>query len=211
MKAASSFETRSCGALLSMRPGGAVEPVSTVSRKLFRRARSGRESFVMLGTGRAWERCRGFLPDRSQAKLCVETRSNLVVAVSRMHFKILHPGLAQSFFFDGIPRCRRALVMTVALIFDGEDRPAASVDDKNVGPLAVDRTMGVIVSRFENLAKAGLRKDPVSVAHRCYLVLDDPEDTILAAIHDLLFLKRGGHHRIELLCGVCQVEAVILV
>jgi hypothetical protein len=24
-------------------------------------------------------------------------------------------------------------------------------------------------------------------------------------------LKRGGHHRIELLCGVCQVEAVILV
>ncbi len=58
---------------------------------------------------------------------------------------MLHPGFAQGLFFDGIPRRRRALVVTVALIFNGQNRPAACIDNKNVGALAVDRMKCVLI------------------------------------------------------------------
>ena len=62
-----------------------------------------------------------------------------------MNFKMPHASLAQGLFFDGVPRRRRVLVMTVALIFNSQDRPAACVDDKNVGSLAVYRMKCVVI------------------------------------------------------------------
>ena len=78
---------------------------------------------------------RGRLP----AELSAETRSNVLVAIGWINFKMPHAGFAQRLFFDGIPRRRRLLIMTLALIFDSEDRPTAAVDHKNVGSLAVYR------------------------------------------------------------------------
>jgi len=62
-----------------------------------------------------------------------------------MKFKMPHPGFAQGLFFDSIPRRRGALVVTVALIFNGQNRPAASIDNKNVGSLAVYRMKCVLI------------------------------------------------------------------
>jgi len=53
--------------------------------------------------------------------------------------------------------------MTGALIFHGKDRPAASVYDENVGPLAVDRMKCALIGRLENFAKTGLCKDTIAL------------------------------------------------
>ena len=56
-----------------------------------------------------------------------------------------HAGFAQRLFFDGIPRRRHLLIMTLALIFDSQDRPAAAIDNKNVGAFAVYRMKCVLI------------------------------------------------------------------
>jgi hypothetical protein len=118
-----------------------------------------------------------------------DTRSNVVVAVDWMNFKVPHPGFAQRLFLDGVPGRRRVLVMTAALIFDRQDRPAAAVDDKNVGALAVDRMKRVLIGRLENFAKACLREDAVTSAQCRHLVFDDFEDAIFGQAQDPLLLE----------------------
>ena len=100
-----------------------------------------------------------------------------------------HPGFAQRLFFDGIPRRRHVLVVAVALIFDGQDRPAAAINNKNVGPLAVDRMKCVRVGRPENFAKACLRKDAMTFAECRHLILNDFEDAIFGTAKDSLLGK----------------------
>jgi hypothetical protein len=82
-------------------------------------------------------------------------------AISRGEFDISYASLAEGFLLDRIPGRRGALVMPVALIFDGGYRPTTRINNENVDPLAVDRVKGILIRRPEDFPEASLREDAI--------------------------------------------------
>jgi hypothetical protein len=70
--------------------------------------------------------------------LLADAIPDLLGAIAGGQFDIAYTGLAQSFLLDCISRRRGTLKMSAALIFDGHQRPAALIDNKDVDSLAVD-------------------------------------------------------------------------
>lgn len=116
------------------------------------------------------------------------------------------PALCSASLLDGIPRRRRVSIVPLALIFDGEDRPAAAVDDENIRALAVDRMERVAIGRLQNFAKTCLRENAMTFADGGHLVLDDLENAIFGSTEDPLLVKRRSLNRVELAGRVCKIE-----
>ena len=79
--------------------------------------------------------------------------------------------------------------MPVALIFDREDGPSRSIDNKNVDSFAVDRVKGVMTFRRKDFAEAGLCKDAMTCAMCFDLAFDDSEHAIFRMVQQASLLK----------------------
>jgi hypothetical protein len=152
-------------------------------------------------------------------ELFADARSDLLGTVTWKDFHIANAGFAEGFFLDRVPGCRGPLIMLLALIFHGYNRPATLIDNKDVDPLAVDRAKPIIVNdraktvhpprRCENFSKAGLREDAISSARCRYVGFDDLKSLIFRCVKQSSSFERSRHHGVQLLPDIFQVGGQI--
>lgn len=123
----------------------------------------------------------------------------LLTAVVRRNFKIANACFAQGFFFNGVPRCRGAFEMPLALILDRKYRPAATIHDQKIHSLAVYRAKRLVVLGLQNLAQASLSKDAVTFVDRYDIFLNNPKRAIFRCIHNPALFEGRDHHGLQLL------------